>query len=322
MKLSEAHTEATYYGAIGPDIDAEVIARFTIEGEPETKARARWSKRSQAFYTPQQTRSHEARIAAAYLSETRRSNGADTRGTFGVIAIFFRATAQRRDVDNMVKAVLDGLNGVAWADDNQVTEVIARKVAAVPSDKPRTEILIYRSCSTQPIKAGSEGVCPSCNDTFYKPPSHHAKIYCSQKCRAATSRMRRSRTCEACGATFLVPGKSYEQRYCSVACKNAASQVEVECARCGIKFKKARSLNRSGNSYCSDDCKAAYWRERRRSAAKGTCTDCGGPTTKKSYKRCKTCLYAAGGRWADRRVEDVRCPSCQQFIPDNGEHSC
>ena len=34
---------------------------------------------------------------------------------------------QRPDVDNLIKTVLDGLNGIAWADDAQVIEVSGRK---------------------------------------------------------------------------------------------------------------------------------------------------------------------------------------------------
>lgn len=32
------------------------------------------------------------------------------------------------DIDNVVKCVMDGLNGVAWHDDSQVTEIVAFKL--------------------------------------------------------------------------------------------------------------------------------------------------------------------------------------------------
>lgn len=35
--------------------------------------------------------------------------------------------AKKPDIDNIVKSILDGLNGVAWIDDAQVTEISARK---------------------------------------------------------------------------------------------------------------------------------------------------------------------------------------------------
>lgn len=41
------------------------------------------------------------------------------------------------DVDNYVKSTLDGLNGLLWADDNQIVDLIASKFY---SDNPRVEI--------------------------------------------------------------------------------------------------------------------------------------------------------------------------------------
>jgi Holliday junction resolvase RusA-like endonuclease len=39
-----------------------------------------------------------------------------------------RPHTQKPDLDNCIKALKDGLNRVAWADDSQVAEIIARKV--------------------------------------------------------------------------------------------------------------------------------------------------------------------------------------------------
>lgn len=47
--------------------------------------------------------------------------------------------AKKPDIDNVVKAVLDALNKVAYRDDNQVVELQIRKQY---SERPRLEICI------------------------------------------------------------------------------------------------------------------------------------------------------------------------------------
>ena len=39
-----------------------------------------------------------------------------------------RPHTQRPDLDNCAKAILDGLNRIAWGDDGQVSEIHVRKV--------------------------------------------------------------------------------------------------------------------------------------------------------------------------------------------------
>ena len=46
------------------------------------------------------------------------------------------------DCDNVLKAVLDSLNGVAWVDDAQVSSATVRKFVCSGSCVPRVEILI------------------------------------------------------------------------------------------------------------------------------------------------------------------------------------
>lgn len=48
----------------------------------------------------------------------------------------------RPDLDNYIKAILDGLNGVAWKDDGQVYSVNAAKWYHEKGGSPRTEITI------------------------------------------------------------------------------------------------------------------------------------------------------------------------------------
>ncbi|MCW2898779.1 MAG: RusA family crossover junction endodeoxyribonuclease, partial [Streptosporangiaceae bacterium] len=66
--------------------------------------------------------------------------------TYGVTALFVSGTRHRRDVDNMLKLILDGLNKVAWADDDQVVEVSGRKTyEPLSRDHARTEVVVYRT---------------------------------------------------------------------------------------------------------------------------------------------------------------------------------
>ena len=46
---------------------------------------------------------------------------------------------KKPDVDNLVKFCLDCLNGLAWQDDSQISEMRVRKIY---SEEPRTEITI------------------------------------------------------------------------------------------------------------------------------------------------------------------------------------
>ena len=50
--------------------------------------------------------------------------------------------AKKPDIDNVVKAVLDALNGVAYRDDTQVVELHVRKSY---SEKPRVEVSIEKT---------------------------------------------------------------------------------------------------------------------------------------------------------------------------------
>ena len=48
---------------------------------------------------------------------------------------------RRRDVDNIAKAIADGLNGIAWEDDSQVTSLSVSR-AGIDRDCPRAEVRI------------------------------------------------------------------------------------------------------------------------------------------------------------------------------------
>jgi Holliday junction resolvase RusA-like endonuclease len=115
--------------------------RFHIPGEPVAKARAR-STSSGLHYTPAKTAAYEKLVAW----HAKAAMGASSPIP-GPVAVFLQAVytvpaswrgkrskdvvgqfkASRPDLDNIVKSVFDGMNGVVWNDDAQVCELRAEK---------------------------------------------------------------------------------------------------------------------------------------------------------------------------------------------------
>lgn len=127
---------------------------FTVFGEPRGKGRPRFSK-SGHTYTDSETRNYENKIIAYY----RKAHGAfqfpETAfvsvDVMAYLPIPKSATKARRagmeagtilpsrkpDVDNIEKAVLDALNGIAYKDDSRVCRTSCAKFYGA---EPRLEI--------------------------------------------------------------------------------------------------------------------------------------------------------------------------------------
>lgn len=113
---------------------------FTIPGKPFAKQRPRETRMGRV-YTPAETVSFERTVGMIANPHFPQPIEGPVRLT--VIATFappaswskkktaellWRPHTQRPDIDNCVKAVADGLNRIAWADDGQVAEIVARKL--------------------------------------------------------------------------------------------------------------------------------------------------------------------------------------------------
>jgi Holliday junction resolvase RusA-like endonuclease len=55
---------------------------------------------------------------------------------------FYIYKGQTPDIDNLIKAILDGLNGIAWQDDTQVVKIIAERLVAGNKECERAEVEI------------------------------------------------------------------------------------------------------------------------------------------------------------------------------------
>lgn len=114
---------------------AVISTTFTIPGDPRGKGRPRSGKSATGktvHYTDAATKAYEEKVGFMFLaSGGRRIDG----------PVEVRITAQfvkpkscrethkvsRPDIDNVVKAVLDGLNKIAFTDDAQVVSLSAFK---------------------------------------------------------------------------------------------------------------------------------------------------------------------------------------------------
>lgn len=131
--------------------------KIVIMGEPKGKARPRFSRsgRNVHTYTPESTTDYESLVALMYRAAGGKCH--DEGYVHINIKAFFQMPkksskkrvedmrsgiilpAKKPDIDNIVKIIMDGLNGVAYRDDAQVVSVMASKVY---SDIPRVEVEI------------------------------------------------------------------------------------------------------------------------------------------------------------------------------------
>lgn len=113
--------------------------RFEIPGKPFAKQRPRFARGR--TYAPKETVSFERTVGQYALAEKQPVIEGPCKLT--VIAIFEPAPSwskkkreahlwtphtQKPDLDNCIKAVLDGLNKIAFADDKQVCQIECRKM--------------------------------------------------------------------------------------------------------------------------------------------------------------------------------------------------
>lgn len=130
-----------------------------MPGPPKGKARARTvrTRGGQAFsYTPEGTVLYENLIKISFSQTGERPFRAEEYLRVTIMAYYpvpkstskkkatemvagYIRPAKKPDIDNVVKSILDALNGVAYHDDTQVVAVFAEKYY---SDTPRVEVEI------------------------------------------------------------------------------------------------------------------------------------------------------------------------------------
>jgi Holliday junction resolvase RusA-like endonuclease len=129
--------------------------RIMVPGQPVAKARARTvvNRGKVRSYTPEKTARFENLVRLAFTEKYPDHVPIEGPLALQVTAYFeppksmrFKSPAEethhtkRPDGDNICKAISDGLNGVAYKDDSQLSHIIIGKRY---SYTPRTEVLIH-----------------------------------------------------------------------------------------------------------------------------------------------------------------------------------
>ena len=89
--------------------ELEIIGRAYAKGRPRVTR--------YGTFTPEVTRSWEERVGAEFMAV----HGAPQ--IVGPVAVRIVFNQKSGDLDNLAKAILDGLNGVAFVDDSQVCQL-------------------------------------------------------------------------------------------------------------------------------------------------------------------------------------------------------
>ena len=114
------------------------MIKFTIPGRPVPAVRMTRKgkyvkRRAQEYLEYKDTVGWSAKAAGVRL----------TTGRIGIKITVYLSGKTQGDWDNYGKAVCDGLNGIAYIDDRQITEGYVRKVLGVDKKDERVEVEIY-----------------------------------------------------------------------------------------------------------------------------------------------------------------------------------
>jgi crossover junction endodeoxyribonuclease RusA len=107
-----------------------------LPGRPVAKERPRFNKKTGRVFTPKRTRDFEGLIQLAALSQ----RVAPLEGDLEMEVCLYLPDKRRRDLDNLLKTLMDGGNGCLYHDDSQVTRIVVEK--HVDRERPRTRVAV------------------------------------------------------------------------------------------------------------------------------------------------------------------------------------
>lgn len=158
MRLAESPvpTMRTALHSVEGATELAVTNRFTVHGKPEPLRRHRSTRQGRSYDDPKNGpyadairwawneshgREHTGTVKLiVWATFARPASHWTTRGALSSAGL--RAGPPRPDVDNLVKAVMDALNGMAWRDDTQVVALDAvKRWTGAPQDGAQLHVI-------------------------------------------------------------------------------------------------------------------------------------------------------------------------------------
>jgi Holliday junction resolvase RusA-like endonuclease len=129
-----------------------ITITFFVDGEPRAKQSFRVSGRGGGFQ-PARIKAWQADVGWCAQQALRRLEMIDPlKGNLSVELTFFLGNARRIDLDNLSKAVQDGLNNVVWLDDQQNITLTLNKYVC----RERQGVLVKIAESQRPVEVTLE----------------------------------------------------------------------------------------------------------------------------------------------------------------------
>jgi Holliday junction resolvase RusA-like endonuclease len=148
------------------------MIKFDVSGEPKGKGRPRVTTRKMGdtyrsiAYTPKETASYENWVKCCFMqAKQKRIDGnvpliANITAYYGIPKSTSRKMAdamlseevlptKKPDCDNIIKIILDSLNGIAYDDDKQIVQVMFRKLYT--SGEPKVSVSIFQTSDKEAI---------------------------------------------------------------------------------------------------------------------------------------------------------------------------
>lgn len=135
-----------------------IIADLFISGIPVAKGRPKFFRRGNfvGTYTPKKTEQYETNLYAFAANYAQQNAVAPTDGPVAIQVKFYMPRPKshskkqrenpwhvsRPDKDNLVKAVLDAINGIFFKDDSQVCKEQSEKLYAGDNQQPGIHVVI------------------------------------------------------------------------------------------------------------------------------------------------------------------------------------